>query len=534
MPDMFKINNKHRKDTKDLPVKSLFRFYREGKNRLEETEQSFAPTEKAGEMLTPNMRALRLAMTASDLLLSMGIPASSVVTKALDITETYCKRPVHVDISYNLIMLSQVRGIEKEPLTLIRPVAMRDTNYMTVNDVQRLIYEIRRGKYTLAEAEAKLDKILQKPVAYPTWLIPLANATLAAGVDLMFTTNWRIILLTFVIVWLVDRMVFYLAKHAMATFFRQAVAGAFVTLAAAVINMLALRGVDFFEGMNPTIIVVGGIIMLLAGLAIVGAIQDAIEEYYITANARIMRVGMLTAGIVMGVLVGLYMARKAGIGIAVSPDPLSLTALHFQVIGGAIVAGAFAVATQTRLRAVVWAGMLGALALATMYAALHAGISVVPASGIAALLVGLSARLLSQLWQTPTSGVIGCGIVPLVPGLSLYTALMQLVNYPPGDPLFYRGLGTLFTAIAIALAIAAGASFGSMLGRPFDQRRSHLRNFVPFADFMRRQLKADGHQQLASVAALQRVTDRFDLSRYDNEEDILDNTDSSDVLKPRM
>ncbi|HET8709468.1 MAG TPA: threonine/serine exporter family protein, partial [Candidatus Saccharimonadales bacterium] len=517
-----------------LPVKSLFRFYREGKNRLEEMDGPFAGNEKIGENLTPNMRALRLAMTASDLLLSMGIPASSVVTKALDITETYCKRPVHIDISYNLIMLSQIRGIENEPLTLIRPVAMRDTNYMTVNDVQHLIYEIRLGKHSLDEAEVLLDKILKKPVAYPTWLIPLANAALAAGVDLMFTTNWRIILMTFVIVWLVDRMVFSLAKRAVPTFFRQAVAGAFVTLAAAIINLLALRGVDFFSGMNPTIIVVGGIIMLLAGLAIVGAIQDAIEEYYITANARIMRVALLTSGIVMGVLIGLYMARKIGIGIAVNPNPLSLTGLHFQVIGGAIVAGMFAIATQTRLRAVFWAGILGALALVVLYSARHLGISSVPASGVAALLVGLCARLFSRMWQTPTSGIIGCGIVPLVPGLSLYTALMQLVNYPPGDPLFYRGLGTLFTAVAIALSIAAGASFGSLLGRPFDQRRSHLRNFVPFAEFMRRQLRADGRHQLAGVAALQRVTERFDLSRYDDEDDTTDDTESSDVLKPRM
>lgn len=513
--DMFKKNHKN------SLVKLWLSQYRAHKQQHEAAGGPFADNEKIGEMLTPNLRALRLAMSVSDQLLSMGISAASVVSRALDITETYCKQPVHIDISSNLIMLSQLRGLEKEPLTLIRPVVMRDVNNMTVQSVQNLVYRIRSGALSLEEAENELEHILNHPSTYPARLIPLANAALAAGVDLMFTNNWRVILVTFIIVWLVDRLMFYFYKKAMSTFFRQAIAGAFVTLAAAVINHMAVRGVGFFDGMNPTIIVVGGIIMMLAGLAIVGAIQDAIEEYYITANARILKVAMLTSGLVMGVLIGLYIARKIGIGIAVNPNPLTLTGLHLQVIGGAIAAGAFALATHTRLRAVLWAGLLGGLALFIMYSARHFGISVVPASGVAALFVGVLAKAFSRLWRTPAAGIIGCGIVPLVPGLSLYTALMQMVNYPPGDALFARGLGTLFTAIAIALSIAAGASFGSMLARPFNQRSSHTRNFMPFADFMRRQLKVDGRQHLAHVA-LRRMTDRFadfDIRRDDSDED---------------
>lgn len=478
-----------------------------------ELHSSLAQSLKAGHELTPNLRALRLAMTISDQLLSMGVPAASVVSRALDVTETYCDRPVHVDIVSNLLMVSQLRGLEDEPLTLIRPVAMRDTNNMTVQSIQDLVYRIRDGQLTLAQAETALDHILKHPITYPRWLIPLTNATLAAAVDLMFTTNWRIILVTFVIVWLVDRLVLHLSRRAYATFFRQAAAGAFVTLAAAVIAWLSRSGVNFFDGMNPTIIVVGGIIMLVAGLAIVGGIQDAIDEYYITANARILRVVMLTTGIVVGVLVGLYIARKIGIGISVNPNPLSLTGLHFQIIGGAIAAGAFAVATQTRLRAVVWAGLLGGLALAILYLARHIGISVVPASGIAALTVGALAKAFSRFWRTPASGTISAGIVPLVPGLSLYTALMQLVNYPPGNPLFVRGLGTLFTAVAIALSIAAGASFGNMLARPFNQRGTHDRNALPFADFMRWQIRTDRKAARLARLALGRSASPFRAGR---------------------
>lgn len=470
--------------------KSLLRLRH--RDRIESSDLANGlPGEKIGKTLTPNLRALRLAMTASDLLLSMGVPANSVVSKALDITEAYCKQPVHIDISYNLIMVSQLRGVEYEPLTLIRPVAMREVNNMTVQSVQQLVYEIRTGKRTLASAEAALDEILNEPITYPKWLVRAANALIAPAAVLMFSTNWRIIITSYVIALMVDQLVAMLGRKAVAPFFRQIIAGAFVTLAAGCIAWLARQDITFFDGMNSTLIVVGGIIMLVAGLAIVGAVQDAIEEYYLTATARILRVAMLTIGIVVGILVGLYTARKLGLGITVSPNPLQLTDLHFQVIGGAGIAAAYALSVQTRLRAILWAGLIGGGALAIMYEARNFDISIIPATGVAAFFVGLVASLFSRLWRTPSSGVIAAGIVPLVPGLALYTALMQLVNYPPGHPRFFIGLASLFTAIATALAIAAGASFGSMLGRPLHRQITHNRNIVPFIDFARSQLRAD-------------------------------------------
>lgn len=458
-------------------------------------------SEKHDKVLTPNLRALRFTLTVSDQLLSMGVPASSVVSRSLDITETYCSQPVHVDISSNLIMLSQLRGMDEEPLTLMRPTVPREVNNQTIHAIQDMVYRIRSKGLSLDKAEAELENILKKPKAYPSWFRPFASAGIALGVALMFTTRFEVILLTYVIAYIVEKLLDFLYKGSLASFFRQVAAACFVTILAAIANALAYNGVEFFEGMNPSLIVVGGIIMLLSGLAIVGAIQDAIDEYYITANARILKVMMLTSGIVMGVLIGLYIARKLGIGIAVSPDPLSLTELKYQLIGGGIASGAFALSTHTKFRAVLWAGILGAISLSVMYLARDNGVAVVPATGVAALLVGALAKGLSRIWRTPASGMIAAGIIPLVPGLALYTGLMQLVNYPPGDPLFFRGVGTLFTAFTSAIAIAAGASFGNMLSRPFSQRHTQDRNAGPFVDFMKAQLKTGRrHGRLAGIA----------------------------------
>lgn len=449
------------------------------------------PVKKVEENLTPNLRALRLAMTASDLLLSMGVAANSVVSRALDITEAYCDQPVNITISYNLLYISQIRGLENEPLTLVRPIPARDINNMTIHAVQKLVYQIRSGKLTLSEAEARLDKILSHPANYPAWLPRLANAAIAPTVILMYTTDWRLILITAIAAIMVDSIIVALSRRLIAPFFRQAIASAFVTLIAAVISWLAYKNVSFFVGLDPTLIVVGGIFLLISGLAIVGAVQDALEEYYLTATARILRVTLLTMGIVGGILLGTYVAQKLGVGIDVSPDPLPLTELHFQILGGGLAAIAHALATQTRLRAIIWAGIIGGSSLAIMYASTNLGISLIPASGVAAAFVGLAAALFSRLWGTPAAGIIASGILPLVPGVTLYTGLMQLAAYAPGHPLFADGIATLFSTLSAALAIAIGATLGSMLGQPLHRHLTHTRNLAPIADFMRLQLKAD-------------------------------------------
>ena len=457
--------------------------------------------EKLGEGLTPNMRALRLATTMADQLLSMGVSANSVVSKVLDVTDTYCERPVHIDISANVVMVSQLRGIEKEPLTLIRPVVMRDVNYMTIQAIQNLIYEIAHGEHTLDEAEEGLEKIIATPTTFPWWFIMCGNASIVAGVTLMYTTSWHAILTTFCIGIIIDRLLALLVKAAIPAFFRQIVAAMSITLIAAGINFLGGHGVEFFAGINPTLLVIGGVVMLVAGLVIVGAIQDAIDEYYVTANARLAKVFMLTTGIVVGILVGLYAARKLGIGIAVSPDPLTVTAFHFQVAGALVASAGYALACQTRRRAIVGVGLIGAGGLIVMmYFVNLLGISTVPASGLAALFIGVSAAFISRFWRTPSVGIIAGSIVPLVPGLMLYNGLMQLINYPPGDPQFFRALGTLFTAAAVALTIAAGASFGSMIGRPLRQNLANARNTEVFAEFMRRQVAPRRRLSLGSFA----------------------------------
>jgi hypothetical protein len=140
--------------TLDIVKKKVPKFIEQSLARVANL-YSFEPEhhlEKIDESLTPNMRALRLAMTIAEQLLSMGVVARDVVRMAQGITRTYCRRPVHVDVSYTLVTISQDRGVSHEPLTMARVIVPDDPNYQLIQALQLLALDIRRKQLSLEEA----------------------------------------------------------------------------------------------------------------------------------------------------------------------------------------------------------------------------------------------------------------------------------------------------------------------------------------------------------------------------------------------
>lgn len=436
--------------------------------------------EKIDERLTPNLRALRLAMTIADQLLSMGAAASDVVHMSLGITNTYCSRKVHIDISHTLLTVSQDRGIDREPLTIIRTIVPRYTNYQTIQQLQALAVQARDRKITLSSAEKQLDEIMANPRQYPNWVSHASGGGISAGVSILYGASLTIILLSFGVGVLANLMITRLWKSGVPSFFIQILTAFFVTIFAASLTWLVNQGhIEMLAGINPTYIIVGGIVLLVAGLAIVSAFQDAIDEYYLTASARLLKVGMMTGGIVMGVASGIYFARYMDINLAPTPSRLGLASITYQYIGAAILSASFALGNQARFVGIVLAGANGVLGYYSTLIAMEFGIGMIPAYGIAAAVIGYVSTLISRAWRVPSMATIAAGILPLVPGLLLYNGLMETVQHVPGSAGFNDGTTALLQAFLIALSIAAGASFGNIIGRPVRRKLVQFHNRLP-------------------------------------------------------
>ena len=89
---------------------------------------------------------------------------------------------------------------------------------------------------------------------------------------------------------LLDRLLAVLGRARVPPFFGQFAGAAMMTLVAAGVYAAGRLGVKALTGVDPTVIVVGGIVMLVAGMTIVGAMQDAIDQFYVTASARVLEV----------------------------------------------------------------------------------------------------------------------------------------------------------------------------------------------------------------------------------------------------
>lgn len=441
-----------------------------------------------GENLSPNVRAIRLSMAVADSLIGAGVAVSDVVAMSLDITERYCSRRVMFDISSTTIMASQDRGNEREPLTMIRHSNSRTPNNLLVQSIQELVRDIDDGALTLDEAEERFDAILEKPPKYPFWLVALGGGVISLGVGVMFGASYIILAIMFLLGTLVSYILRLLGHKRVPAFFSQVLSSVFITLVAGGVAWLGNQSdLVWFHNLNPTLIVIGGIVMLVAGLAIVSAVQDAIDEYYMTANARLLRVSMMTAGIVAGVAIGLYLAKQLGIFIAVEADSQPLGRGDWQFTGAILISAGYALSQQSRLASVLLSGAIGALTWFIYTQSIgDMGVDSVVASGLAALTIGFVGTILARFWRTPSTALVMAGIVPLVPGLTLFNGLMQVIEEASSRSQFLDGMMTLFTALLIALAIASGASFGTFIARPLRRTIIRARNALP-----RRELYSD-------------------------------------------
>jgi uncharacterized membrane protein YjjP (DUF1212 family) len=407
---------------------------------------------------------LDLAMRVGDALMSAGMSANDAVVLMLRIAHRYGLRRVHVDVTYTSISCSYYPTPGGPPLTAIRIVQRNIVDYTRVRRLSRLIGRIESG-LSIKEATAAFDRIRSAGHPYPRFVSFLSNAAVGPAVSLLFTLSWKVMLITFLTNCVVDRTLAALDRRRVPPFFRQFGAAGLIVAVAATITYWGRHGVAFLSDVDTSLVVVGGIIMLVTGMMIVGAVQDAIDEFYVTASARVFEVLLRTAGIVAGIVVALRVAQQVGAPLTISARPAAFGPLGAQFIAVALIATFYAVWAYSDGVTIALAATMSALGWLGYTTTIRLGAGDVLANATGALLAALITTLLVRRTSVPGFGLISAALLPLVPGLALYNGLLQLVG-PAGQADQSGGASSLLRALGIALGIGAGASLGTFLGRP--------------------------------------------------------------------
>ena len=252
----------------------------------------------------------------------------------------------------------------------------------------------------------------------------------------------------------IDRVNRRLNKYGLPFFFQYAVGGAIATAPPLVLYVLSPKlGLQF----EPTVAIAAGLVVLLAGLSLVGSVGDVITGAPVTAAGRFFELVMMTGATIAGVALVLHLANRFGAPfVAISADaPPALAELPARVAFGAASAAAYALACYAERSAAMAAAFGGAAGTIAFLLAQGAGLGAVVASFAAAVPIGLIGRLMERRNLAPPLVVSIAGIVPLLPGLALLHGIYAILNDQHAV-----GFASVLGAFAIGTALAAGVTLG--------------------------------------------------------------------------
>lgn len=402
---------------------------------------------------------LDLALRIGEVLLSSGAGAADVTATMLAVTRACGVGHVAADVTFVDLTLRHQPSSDQPAALQMRRVIRRPVDYADLIEIDQTVNDLVAGDITRAEARDQVARIVSTGHLRHRWAVTVGWGVMGTGIALTLGGSLIVCLLAFAAACAIDGTQLLLPQHRIPAFYQQAAGGFVATVIAVAASATELE-------LNPSRVVTAGIVMLLAGVGIMGATQDALTGFPVTASARLIDALLNTAGIITGVGAGLTVGELLGVGLdSFKPGAAGLAEVGVTVLGAALAAAAFAFASYAPVRALVAVALVGALGQGVLLAVGSSPVGRTWGSATAAVTIGAVCYLVAGRFRVPPLVVVVPAIVPLLPGLDIYRGLALLAQGKDG-------VLQLASAFATALALAAGVILGQYLARPL-KREAH-------------------------------------------------------------
>lgn len=403
---------------------------------------------------------LDLAARCGGVLLSSGAGNRDVNNQVKQICSAFGLHRVQADITLTTITVFHLTTKRRVPVTAVRVVDGAAAEFHRLGEVDHLVRDILGGRIGLQDALARIQEIEEEPplyrlrVVYFGWvLMAVAFSFLVGGTPLVGVLTGFASLGVIV-------TISELNARGLPVFFQNMAGGVLATLFAAVCFWAApMLG----QAVAPSRIIASGIVVMLAGLTLVQALQDGMSGAPVTGSSRFFDTMLLTGGIIAGIAFGLEVVSMFGVTLPpqeAAPLP-NFAESTLKVLMGSLASLGFAIASHARGKEL---GITFGIAMAgsTLHylVLLPAGFGDVASTGIAASLVGVTGGLLSRRFSVPPLVTAIAGITPFLPGLTIYRGLYAFLH----DDMV-GGFTNLAVAIGISAALAAGVVLGEWVAR---------------------------------------------------------------------
>ncbi len=406
-----------------------------------------------------------LALRAAEMAIHTGAVTSDAISYALTITSAYGLE-ADVDVTFTSITISYHRRGRAEPITGFRGVRQRSQNYTQLTQLLRFIDAIGTGTVELEEAHQKFDALRTHAQPYRAWVVASGQALTGFGVAAILGGRPFEMLLAGLGNALMYLLQLALSRTQLSVFFTQAFGAAVPTALAVWIMHVRAGDSIIFSMVSPSLVVSAGIITALAGIGVVAAARDAMDGNLITAGARTFDALIQTAGIIVGVAITLWVGLALGVDGYIAPTGGYAAPSALQVFWASLIAVGLAFGFQLGLGALPWVALLGAAGFAMYQWSLPIVGNWPAAAALGALVVGFAAQFITGRFRFPLVALVTAGIVTLMPGSALYRGLYELMR-AVDEPISVQAQINLGNAAMVALALAAGSTFGAQIARPF-------------------------------------------------------------------
>ncbi|MEJ6347743.1 threonine/serine exporter family protein [Holzapfeliella sp. He02] len=352
-------------------------------------------------------------------------------------------------------------GVNHHPIVQLTQVYVRTINLEKVHRVNRLSREFGARKITLNELHKGLHDIHENTPSFSHYLKVLSTALLSAVLMVLAVGQFNLsefCLVPFagMLAYLTNDLV---NRYTNIKFLSQVVASMIVALFAVIMVRLSLA-------QNMDAMIVGGILPLVPGLAIMNSLRDLFAGHLLTGVARGME-ALITAAAIGG---GVATVLRFFGGIGTLSTSLYLTMpqqVLINIVFSFLGTVGFAIVVDVPAKALPYCGFSGMLGWMVYWIGSNSGSGHLMAYLLGAFAVGILSIVFARTKKMPVIIFNIPAIVPLVPGVTAYQAVRQIVTGGIDE-----AMRLSFTVLMITGAIAVGFMLSQVCG----QLTSHIQH----------------------------------------------------------
>jgi uncharacterized membrane protein YjjP (DUF1212 family) len=318
-----------------------------------------------------------------------------------------------------------------------------------VNSAMMAIDRIDTKMLKPTDARGLITSISKAPPA-PTWQFALAAAGGAAALAVIFGVEY------------VLSVLIIMASAGAGAVLRRIIgsysANPFVQPFCAALLAGVIGAIAVIYNLSSTLrlIAVCPCLVLVPGPHILNGMIDMLRARMSLAIARLVYAGFILVTISAGLLLA-FAPFQVSLPVEVTARSVPLL---IDVCAAGVAAAAYAIFYSTPVRMIWWPIVVGMISHALRYETLAAGGSIIVASFIGALFVGLVMSPVARLWRIPFAAVGFASVVSMIPGvyvLRMVSGLLELIETSDATRQLLSAVGSdaVYT-VAITLALALG------------------------------------------------------------------------------